>query len=97
MKILLDDDRFHDHCGVCGIFGLHAEASKLAYLALYLLCSIVARNRPASFPPTASRCTWKKVLAWCRRSFSRRCLRRLPGDAAIGLHQRYSTAGENVR
>ena len=32
----LDDDHFHDHCGVCGIFG-HPEAAKLAYLGLYAL------------------------------------------------------------
>ena len=32
----LEDDHFHDHCGVFGIFN-HAEASKMAYLGLYAL------------------------------------------------------------
>jgi hypothetical protein len=27
---------FHDHCGVCGVFG-HPEAAKMAYLGLYAL------------------------------------------------------------
>ncbi len=32
----LDDDHFHDHCGVFGVFN-HAEAAKMAYLGLYAL------------------------------------------------------------
>jgi hypothetical protein len=31
--IEIDDDHFHDHCGVFGIFG-NEEAAKLAYLGL---------------------------------------------------------------
>src|SRR5260221_5589288 len=34
--IEIENDRFHDHCGVCGVFG-HPEAAKLAYLGLYAL------------------------------------------------------------
>jgi amidophosphoribosyltransferase len=34
--IRIDDDHFHDHCGVCGVYG-HDEAAKLAYLGLYAL------------------------------------------------------------
>jgi len=34
--IQIENDRFHDHCGVCGVFG-HPEAAKLAYLGLYAL------------------------------------------------------------
>ena len=32
----LEDDHFHDHCGVVGIFS-NPEAAKLAYLGLYAL------------------------------------------------------------
>ena len=34
--IEIENDRFHDHCGVCGVFG-HPEAAKMAYLGLYAL------------------------------------------------------------
>ncbi len=33
---ILEDDHFHDHCGVFGVFG-HPEAAKLAYLGIYAL------------------------------------------------------------
>jgi amidophosphoribosyltransferase len=32
----LSDDKFHDECGVCGIFN-HPEASNLVYLGLHAL------------------------------------------------------------
>jgi amidophosphoribosyltransferase len=35
-KLAYADDRFHDECGVFGVFG-HEEASKLTYLGLYAL------------------------------------------------------------
>ena len=34
MRESLDDDKFHDECGVFGIHG-HADASSLTYLGLY--------------------------------------------------------------
>ena len=34
--IQIEDDHFHDHCGVFGVFG-HPEAAKLTYLGLYAL------------------------------------------------------------
>ncbi|MEE9471605.1 MAG: amidophosphoribosyltransferase, partial [Gemmatimonadota bacterium] len=30
----MDDDRFHDECGVFGVFG-HSEAANLTYLGLH--------------------------------------------------------------
>ena len=33
---IIDDDHFHDHCGVFGIFG-NEEAAKMAYLGLHAL------------------------------------------------------------
>src|SRR5688500_19512168 len=32
----IDDDKFHDHCGLFGIYG-HPEAARLTYLGLYAL------------------------------------------------------------
>ncbi len=35
-KLAYADDRFHDECGVFGVFG-HTEAANLTYLGLYAL------------------------------------------------------------
>ena len=35
-KLAFADDRFHDYCGVVGVYG-HQEAAKLVYLGLYAL------------------------------------------------------------
>src|SRR2546430_5611257 len=36
LRILSPDDKFHDECGVFGVFG-HPEASNLAYLGIHAL------------------------------------------------------------
>ena len=36
LRILDQDDRFHDECGVFGVFG-HPEAANLAYLGIHAL------------------------------------------------------------
>ncbi|MCL5051977.1 MAG: amidophosphoribosyltransferase, partial [Gammaproteobacteria bacterium] len=36
MQHAVDDDHFHDECGVVGVFG-HPEAANLTYLGLYAL------------------------------------------------------------
>ena len=33
---VIDDDKFHDECGIFGVFD-HPEAANLAYLGLYAL------------------------------------------------------------
>ncbi len=87
----LDDDRFHDHCGVCGVFG-HAEASNLAYLSLYALqhrgqesAGIVASD--------GAELRTTKGMGLVQEIFTPDVLSRLSGSAAIG-HTRYSTAGD---
>ena len=89
--IQIENDRFHDHCGVCGVFG-HPEAAKMAYLGLYALqhrgqesAGIVLERRAR----TASR----KSMGLVADIFQPEVLARLPGDAALG-HTRYSTAGD---
>lgn len=92
-RVPVDDDRFHDQCGVFGIFG-HPEAAHLAYLGLYALqhrgqesAGIVASD--------GERLRAYKGMGQVSEVFGDGALRSLPGAAAIG-HTRYSTAGDTV-
>ena len=87
-----EDDRFHDECGVFGIYG-HAEAANLTYLGLHALqhrgqesAGIVSSN--------GERLIEEKGMGQVGRIFKRRQLQRLKGRLAIG-HVRYSTAGKS--
>ena len=88
----IDDDHFHDHCGVFGIFG-HPEASKMAYLGLYAL-----QHRGQESAGIAStdgvNVHVHKSLGHVQEIFTPDVIAQLPGAAAIG-HTRYSTAGDN--
>lgn len=87
----LDDDRFHDECGVFGIFGAE-EAAKLTYLGLYALqhrgqeSAGIAATDSAEFRV-------ERGMGLVQDVFSPEVIARLPGFAAIG-HTRYSTAGD---
>ncbi len=89
--IQLEDDHFHDHCGVFGIFG-HPEAAKMAYLGLYAL-----QHRGQESAGIASTDGLEvhvhKSLGHVQDIFTPSVIAKLPGDAAIG-HTRYSTAGD---
>ena len=85
-----DDDRFHDECGVFGIFG-HPEASNLTYLGLHALqhrgqesAGIVTSDGQQLFA--------HRAMGLVQDAFSQEQLAKLPGRIAIG-HVRYSTAG----
>ncbi|MBW3660555.1 MAG: amidophosphoribosyltransferase [Gemmatimonadetes bacterium] len=85
-----DDDRFHDQCGVFGIFN-HPEAARLTYLGLYAL-----QHRGQE---SAGIVSTDGVVAHVHRDmglvsevFDEETLAPLVGDAAIG-HNRYSTTG----
>src|SRR5580692_11096674 len=88
---ILEDDHFHDHCGVFGVFG-HHEASKLTYLGLYAL-----QHRGQESAGIASSDALDihvhKSLGHVQEIFTPRILSALPGSVAIG-HTRYSTAGD---
>jgi amidophosphoribosyltransferase len=91
--IPVDDDRFHDQCGVFGIFG-HPEAAHLTYLGLYALqhrgqesAGIVAGD--------GERLRIEKGMGLVNDVFTDERLAKLPGDRGIG-HTRYSTAGDTV-
>jgi amidophosphoribosyltransferase len=89
--IQLDDDHFHDHCGVCGVFG-HAEAAKLTYLGLYAL----QHRGQESAGIVSTDCAdlhLHKGMGLVEEIFKPEVLLKLAGDSAIG-HTRYSTAGD---
>ncbi|MEM9194556.1 MAG: amidophosphoribosyltransferase [Myxococcota bacterium] len=86
----MDDDHFHDQCGVFGVYGSE-EAANLTYLGLHALqhrgqesAGIVASD--------GSRLFAHRALGLVQDVFSEELLQGLPGDRAIG-HVRYSTAG----
>jgi amidophosphoribosyltransferase len=89
----IEDDHFHDHCGVFGIFG-QAEAAKMAYLGLYAL-----QHRGQESAGIASsggaRLHVHKAMGHVQEIFTPTVIRKLAGDAAIG-HTRYSTAGDTT-
>ena len=91
--IHLDDDHFHDHCGVCGVFG-HPEAAKLAYLGLYALQH---RGQESAGIVSSDGATLhlQKSLGLVQEIFTPSVLARLPGTSAVG-HTRYSTAGDTT-
>jgi amidophosphoribosyltransferase len=86
------DDKFHDECGLFGIWN-HPEAANVTYLGLYALqhrgqeSAGIAATDGVSFHS-------EKAMGWVADVFSPERLRRLPGHRAIG-HVRYSTAGSS--
>jgi amidophosphoribosyltransferase len=89
----IDDDHFHDHCGVFGIFG-HAEAAKMTYLGLYAL-----QHRGQESAGIASsdgaQLHVHKAMGHVQEIFTPAVITQLAGNAAIG-HTRYSTAGDTT-
>jgi amidophosphoribosyltransferase len=86
-------DKFHDECGVFGVFG-HSEASNLTYLGLHALqhrgqegAGICSSDRRQLYV--------EKSVGLVVDIFNEKRLKRLPGDIAIG-HTRYSTAGASA-
>ncbi len=93
-RAAVDDDRFHDKCGLFGIFG-HPEAAHLAYLGLYALqhrgqesAGIVASD--------GVQLRLEKGMGLVNDIFVDGKLDGLTGDRAMG-HVRYSTAGDTVK
>ena len=84
-------DKFHDHCGVFGVYG-HPEAAKLAYLGLYAL-----QHRGQESAGIASsdgqNVICQKGMGHVQEIFPKEVIDSLPGMHAIG-HTRYSTAGD---
>jgi amidophosphoribosyltransferase len=92
-RVPVDDDHFHDKCGLFGIFG-HPEAAHLTYLGLYALqhrgqesAGIVASD--------GVHLRVEKGMGLVNDVFTDEKLEKLSGDRAMG-HVRYSTAGDTV-
>jgi amidophosphoribosyltransferase len=90
---LLPDDKFHDECGIFGIYN-HSEAAHLAYLGLYAQqhrgqesAGIVSGNGRKIFH--------HKGMGQVAEIFTEEVLKGLRGWLAIG-HTRYSTAGDSA-
>jgi amidophosphoribosyltransferase len=89
---LTDEDKFHDECGVFGVFG-HSEAANLAYLGIHAL-----QHRGQESAGIAS---WDgeqihlhKAMGLVADIFDQQAIAGLPGTVAVG-HTRYSTAGHS--
>ncbi|HWX38925.1 MAG TPA: amidophosphoribosyltransferase [Candidatus Sulfotelmatobacter sp.] len=87
----IENDRFHDHCGVCGVFG-HPEAAKMAYLGLYAL-QHRGQESAGIVSSDGRELHLEKSMGLVADIFQPDVLARLPGEAALG-HTRYSTAGD---
>lgn len=86
-------DKFHDECGVVGVYG-HPEAANLVYLGLYSLqhrgqeSAGIAVSREGKLHLEVGMGLVADVFKWKR-------LQKLKGNAALG-HNRYSTAGDSA-
>jgi len=86
-------DKFHEECGVVGIFGNH-EASNLVYLGLHALQH--RGQESAGIASTDGRVLHiEKGVGLVADIFSKKILKKLPGNMAIG-HNRYSTSGKKI-
>jgi amidophosphoribosyltransferase len=92
-KLAFADDRFHDECGVCGVFG-HEEASKLVYLGLYAL-QHRGQESAGIVSSDGSELYLHRAMGEVEEIFQPAVLAGLPGNSAIG-HTRYSTAGDKA-
>ncbi len=87
-----DADRFHDECGVFGVFH-HPEAANLTYLGLHGL-QHRGQESAGIVSSSGERLYEEKGMGQVARIFKKKQLRRLKGDLAIG-HVRYATAGRS--
>jgi amidophosphoribosyltransferase len=87
---VLDDDHFHDECGVFGLFG-HPEAANMTYLGLHAL-QHRGQESAGIVTSDGEQLYAHRAMGLVQDAFSLEQLAKLPGRIAIG-HVRYSTAG----
>jgi amidophosphoribosyltransferase len=92
LNVTWSDDKFHDECGLFGIWN-HPEAANVTYLGLYALQHRGQESAGIAATDGVNFHT-EKAMGWVADVFSPERLRRLPGSRAIG-HVRYSTAGSS--
>ena len=83
-------DKFHDECGVFGIFG-HTEAANMTYLGLYAL-QHRGQESGGIAASDGEQVRVSRAMGYVADTFNNETLAALPGSIAIG-HVRYSTAG----
>jgi amidophosphoribosyltransferase len=88
---IIEDDHFHDECGVFGIFG-HEEAAKLTYLGLHAL-QHRGQESAGIVSTDGSELHIAKGMGLVQEIFTPEVIHGLPGAVVIG-HTRYSTAGD---
>jgi amidophosphoribosyltransferase len=92
-KLAYADDRFHDECGVFGVYG-HPEAANLAYLGLYAL-QHRGQESAGIVSSDGHEMHMHRAMGEVEEIFQPGVLTILPGSSAIG-HTRYSTAGDKA-
>jgi amidophosphoribosyltransferase len=92
-KLACADDRFHDECGVFGVYG-HTEAANLTYLGLYAL-QHRGQESAGIVASTGNDLNLFRAMGEVEEIFQPSVLAKLPGSSAIG-HTRYSTAGDKA-
>jgi len=92
-KLTYADDRFHDECGVFGVFG-HPEAANLTYLGLYAL-QHRGQESAGIVASTGNDLNLHRAMGEVEEIFQPGVLAKLKGSSSIG-HTRYSTAGDKA-
>jgi amidophosphoribosyltransferase len=92
-RLPVEDDHFHDQCGLFGVFG-HPDAAHLAYMGLYAL-QHRGQESAGIAAADGTRIRLDKGMGLVNDVFTEVRLAALAGDRAIG-HVRYSTSGETV-
>jgi amidophosphoribosyltransferase len=89
----LDDDRFHDECGVVAVYGhSDTEAANLTYLGLHALQHRGQESAGIATVDEGGALHLHRAMGLVQDVFNPTVLAGLPGRIAIG-HVRYSTAG----
>jgi len=92
-RVEVDDDHFHDQCGVFGVFG-HPEAARLTYLGLYAL-QHRGQESAGIAAVQGGRIQVHRGLGLVNDVFANGRLDALGGRVAMG-HVRYSTTGDSI-
>jgi amidophosphoribosyltransferase len=85
-------DKFHDECGVFGIYG-HSEAANLAYLGIYAM-QHRGQESAGIAASDGHQVRVAKAMGHVADVFNQSVLSKVPGALAIS-HVRYSTSGES--
>jgi len=86
-------DRFHEECGIVGVYG-HPEAANFVYLGLYAL-QHRGQEGAGIVVSDGSLLLSHRGLGLVADVFNQPIIQRLEGESAIG-HNRYSTTGQTL-